>query len=58
MEELLKQQLPSYCFNNFVSVNKDRDRMVNIKGKETSILILANKLAKTKPIKGILRGTK
>lgn len=57
VNELLKRELPKYSFNDFTSVNADKDRMVRIKDKEISILNLAIK-AIPKVRKGIISGTR
>jgi len=57
VNELLKRELKNFGFNDFTSVNADKDRMVRIKDKEVSILILANRAAKIVQ-KGVLSGNK
>jgi hypothetical protein len=57
VNELLKRELPKYSFNDFTSVNADKDRMVRIRDKEISILNLAIK-AIPKVRKGIISGTR
>jgi hypothetical protein len=57
VNELLKRELPKYGFDNFTSVNADKDRMVRIKDKEVSVLNLALKVI-PKVRKGIISGTR
>ena len=53
----LATQLKQYGFENFTSVSSDAGRMVRMGESETSILVLANKVA-TKIKEGVLGGLK